>query len=112
MPSNDRTLAGAALFRLCSLDPRCQFVSYVGAQCQWGAGCAFAPGGGQAFARAASRVPGAGWYWAAADLDPGSQAALAADESSVILLHPPLPLVGVSIVVERERQQNDSLVNG
>ena len=31
---------------------------------------------------------------------------------TVILLHPPLPLVGVSIVMERERQQNDSLVNG
>ena len=26
----------------------------------------------------------------------------------VILLHPPLPLVGASIVMERERQQNDS----
>ena len=25
---------------------------------------------------------------------------------------PPLPVVGVSIVMERERQQNDSLVNG
>ena len=36
---------------------------------------------------------------------------LAIDET-VILLHPPLPLVGVSIVMERERQQNDSLVNG
>ena len=36
---------------------------------------------------------------------------LAVDET-VILLHPPLPLVGVSIVMERERQQNDSLVNG
>ena len=31
---------------------------------------------------------------------------------TVILLHPPLPLVGVSIVVERERQQNDSLAEG
>ena len=28
------------------------------------------------------------------------------------LPHPPLPLVGVSIRMERERQQNDSLVNG
>ena len=36
---------------------------------------------------------------------------LAIDET-VILLHHPLPLVGVSIVMERERQQNDSLVNG
>ena len=32
---------------------------------------------------------------------------LAVDET-VILLHPPLPLVGVSIVMERERQPNDS----
>ena len=30
---------------------------------------------------------------------------LAVDETSVILLHPPLPSVGVSIVMERERQQ-------
>ena len=29
-----------------------------------------------------------------------------------ILLHPPLPLVGVSIAMERERQQNDILANG
>ena len=36
---------------------------------------------------------------------------LAPDET-VILLHPPLPLVGESIVMKRERQQNDSLVNG
>ena len=36
---------------------------------------------------------------------------LAVDET-VILLQPPLHLVGVSIVMERERQQNDSLVNG
>ena len=38
-------------------------------------------------------------------------ARIAVDET-VILLHSPLPLVGVSIVMERERQQNDSLVNG
>ena len=31
---------------------------------------------------------------------------------TVILLHPPLPLLGVSIGMERERQQNDSLANG
>ena len=31
---------------------------------------------------------------------------------TVILLHPPLPLVGVSIAMERDRQQNDSLANG
>ena len=40
-----------------------------------------------------------------------AQAQLAVDET-VILLHLPLPLVGVSIVMECERQQNDSLVNG
>ena len=39
-------------------------------------------------------------------------AGLAVDETSVILVHPPLPLVGVSIVMERERPLNDSLVNG
>ena len=33
-------------------------------------------------------------------------------DETVILLHPTLPLVGVSIVMERERQENDSLVNG
>ena len=37
--------------------------------------------------------------------------AVAPDET-VILLHPPLPLVGVSMVMERGCQQNDSLVNG
>ena len=37
---------------------------------------------------------------------------LIAHDETVILLHPPLPLVGVPIVMERERQQNDSLVNG
>ena len=30
---------------------------------------------------------------------------------AVMLLHPPVPLVGVSIAMERERRQNDSLVN-
>ena len=35
-----------------------------------------------------------------------------APDETVILLHPPIPSVGVSIVMERERQQNDSLVNG
>ena len=38
-------------------------------------------------------------------------AAIAVGET-VILLHPPLPLVGVPIGMERERQQNDSLANG
>ena len=47
----------------------------------------------------------------AAELPLGLQDRLAIDET-VILLHPPLPLVGVSIVIERERQQNDSLADG
>ena len=39
-------------------------------------------------------------------------AAIAVDET-VILLHPPLPLVGASIVMERQCQQYDrSLVDG
>ena len=33
-------------------------------------------------------------------------------DETVILLHLPLGLVGASIVMERERHQNDSLVNG
>ena len=41
-----------------------------------------------------------------------STSALAVDEISVVLLHPPLPVAGVSIVMQRERQQSDSLVNG
>ena len=41
----------------------------------------------------------------------GDRGASAAVDETVTLLHPPLPLVGVSIVMERERQQNDSLVN-
>ena len=36
---------------------------------------------------------------------------LAVDET-VIMLHLPLSLVGVSVAMERERQQNDSLANG
>ena len=39
------------------------------------------------------------------------KAARAVDEAA-ILLHPPPPVVGVSIAMGRERQQNDSLVNG
>ena len=35
-----------------------------------------------------------------------------APDETVILLHPPLHLVGLSTVMERERQQNDSLANG
>ena len=42
---------------------------------------------------------------------PRSAPGLAIGET-VILLHPPLPLVGVSIAMERERQQNDSLADG
>ena len=51
---------------------------------------------------AAVRVDSTGRSW----LGPPSNAC-----ETVILLHPPLPLAGVSIVMERERQQNDSLVN-
>ena len=36
---------------------------------------------------------------------------LAVDET-VILLHPPLPVVDVAIAMEKERQQNDNLVDG
>ena len=51
--------------------------------------------------------PGAGGEGVVGELD-----RLAVDET-VILLHPPLHLVSVSIVMERERQQNDrTLVNG
>ena len=39
------------------------------------------------------------------------EAAVAVGET-VILLHPPPPLVGVSVAMERERQQNDSLADG
>ena len=42
---------------------------------------------------------------------PAEMVGLAVGET-VILLHPPLHLAGVSIVMGRERQQNDSLVNG
>ena len=44
--------------------------------------------------------------------EPDARVRLAVGETSVILLHPPLPSVGVSIVMERERQQNDSLADG
>ena len=37
---------------------------------------------------------------------------LAPDEAAILLHPPPLPLVGVSIGMERERRWNDSLVNG
>ena len=33
-------------------------------------------------------------------------------ESSVILLHPPLPVVGVSIGMGGDREQSDSLADG
>ena len=39
-------------------------------------------------------------------------AASVAVGETVILLHPPLPSVGVSIWMERERQQTDSLADG
>ena len=57
---------------------------------------------------------GVGWRWTnrlqrsdLPDLEP-----LAVGENSVILLHPPLPLAGVSIETMRECQQNDSLTDG
>ena len=40
------------------------------------------------------------------------QSAHLAGGETVILLHPPLPLVGVSIETMRECQQSDSLVDG
>ena len=40
-----------------------------------------------------------------------SRLSLAVGET-VSLLHPPPPLVGLSIGMDRERQQNDSLANG
>ena len=43
---------------------------------------------------------------------PGTTAPASPRSSAAILLHPPLPLVGVSTVMKRERQQNDSLVRG
>ena len=45
-------------------------------------------------------------------LSTGYRACTLAIDETVILLHPLLLLVGVSIVMERERQQNDSIVNG
>ena len=48
---------------------------------------------------------------AALGRDPALRAELAVGET-VILLHPPLTLVGVSIAMERGRQQNDSLADG
>ena len=44
------------------------------------------------------------------DVD-GPGVAVAVGET-VILLHPPLPLVGNSIAMEREHQQNDGRANG
>ena len=48
----------------------------------------------------------------AAKFDTKEKAAILAIDETAIPLHPPLPLVGVSIAMERGRQQNDSLVNG
>ena len=42
----------------------------------------------------------------------GCWRAVLAVDKTVILLHPPLPSVGVAIVMKRERQQNDSLADG
>ena len=43
---------------------------------------------------------------------PGHSVTILAPGETVILLRPPLPSVGVSTVMEEERQQNDSLVRG
>ena len=56
-------------------------------------------------------VWGAGGHHGARSQHLDEMVAVAPDET-VILLHPSLPLVGVSIVMERGCQQNDSLVNG
>ena len=39
-------------------------------------------------------------------------ALIAVGQTVILPAQPPRPLVGVSIVMERERQQNDSLANG
>ena len=52
-----------------------------------------------------------GERWDARKAGRGRLPCLAVDET-VILLHPPPPLVGASIVMERGRQQDDSLVRG
>ena len=44
-------------------------------------------------------------------IDPDETAGMAVGET-VILLHPPPPAVGITIAMERERQQNDSPANG
>ena len=41
-----------------------------------------------------------------------AEAAAVAVGETVILLHPPLPLVGISIETRMERQQNDCLADG
>ena len=45
------------------------------------------------------------------ELNRDAVVAAAVDETAV-LLHPPLPLLGVSIWIERECQYNDSLAGG
>ena len=42
----------------------------------------------------------------------GGRGVCTAVDETAILLHPLLPLVGISIVMERERQQLDSLADG
>ena len=42
----------------------------------------------------------------------GAKAAMTAVGETVILLHPPLPLVGISTGINRGCQQNDSLADG
>ena len=52
------------------------------------------------------------WIDAMAILPFYARLAFQAVGETVILLHPPLPLAGVSIRMERGRQQNDSLADG
>ena len=54
-------------------------------------------------------VPPATW---ASEFGSAPAASSLAVDETVILLHPVLPLPGVSIAMERGCQQNDSLVNG
>ena len=72
--------------------------------------CQWRRGGAWRAARGAPILPSTSGGYGPGD---GSVLRSAVDETSIILLQPPLPLVGVSIVMERERQQNDrSLVIG
>ena len=74
-------------------------------------GCSGRPGGEEGM-EVADRDPAPGLRRPAGAAARGDRRADLAVGETVILLHPPLPLVGVSIAMERERQQNDSLADG